>query len=127
MFKEIIEQIKSGLHKNSSSINNINVKWEISELQLDNREGGILFTTIVNFLPSDTNELIYYNFYIRPNDGINIIVHGKFGIIICRRYAESIDDFESTIFQFSTMVNMYDLDETYYSVLLEMRDIVLGR
>lgn len=127
MFKEIIEQIKSGLNENSRSIENTNVMWKMSELQLvDNKEGRILFTTIMNFLPTDKNELIYYNFYI-TNDGINITVHGKFGLNICQQYVESIDDFESTIFQFSTMVNMYDLDKTYYSVLLEMRDIVLGR
>lgn len=122
MFKEIIDQVDYSLKKKSFSVENTIVKYDLSEVETDNNVGLLFTVTILINFPSDTEQLIYYNFYITENGGINITVHGKFGLIICRRYVESIDDFESTVFQFNTIVNMYDLDKTYYTVLLEMRN-----
>lgn len=120
MFKEIIEQVDYDLTKKPLTIENTDIKYELSEVKTT-KESGFLFRVRV-LLNSEPEQFIYYNFYITPNDGINITVHGMFGRIICRQYVEGIDDFESTVFQFNTIVNMYDLDETYYPVLLEMRN-----
>ena len=123
MFKEIIDQVDYDLTKKSLTVENKIVKYDLSEVETDKR-CGFLFTVriLINFPPTNIEELIYYNFYITENGGINITVHGKFGRLICRQYVEGVDDFESTVFQFNTIVNMYDLDKTYYPVLLEMRN-----
>ncbi|AFC21904.1 hypothetical protein GAP32_449 [Cronobacter phage vB_CsaM_GAP32] len=129
MFKEIIEQIDYNLGKKSLVVEKKIIKYELSEVKTNNKESDFLFRVriLMDFSPSDPEQLIYYNFYITPNDGINVIVHGGACSFICRQYVENIDDFESTVLQFSTIINMYDLDKTYYSVLLKIRDDFLEK